>query len=427
MMALEHTWSPEYQPASSDNTYRLLVGVLFVTAFFTLHINVIPALPGEYQPVLFFLLAALLFVNHFRHLPYFPVVAVLACLTVAFVINAFLGRVDLWTLVRCVVGPLFALVGAALIKDAPLGAFRAVLYGHAVFIVVAILAPDLLGTLTEETGFRGGLTGFLASEPSYAALNLAGVFALWSLRDARVISSKDGLLCIFALLFTQSVTGVFFAALFLLQFISAKELPASKAIALCVVVFLAGFVFPNLENYEESDYLTEKFLNTLNLLGRGASEGDLYTFLEINTSASWRVLTNVVASTGLLHAPFGTGTAEVDYLLSNFTLPPSITALMYRNEVFYSLERGVVAATPVFNYITFGGFIAFVPLAVFLYFSMQRIARNAPTKTVAVVCLSYLLVGALWQTALTSPTWWFLLGAGFWYLPSQAHVPRRAP
>jgi hypothetical protein len=405
--------------------YAVAAGILFVLGFLTLHIRLIPIPAGEYQPVLFLVLVAAVLVNTRQRLPLQPTMWLYFGLLVATTINAISGNVDIMAFVRCAIGPLIGLAGIAIVKDVPSIAFRTVIYIHALIAMFGISAPEITVNVLEQLGIRGtqyygGWNAFLASEPSYAALNLMGLYACYGVRDPKVLSSWISIFCAVILALTQSVTGLLFAAILLFCY----SISHRRAIQILLAMLLVSLLSLRFIAINEDGGVGERLQIMLNAVRSSYDAADLLLLFDLEPSAAWRVVSNGLAAIGLIYRPLGTGGLRVDYVIDELR-DPLLGQLVSQSEVYSTLDQGIVAATPLFNYITFGGLIALIPLIFYLRRCVVNLTKAATISVpVQIVCLSYIGIGVLWQTALTSPFWWILAGAGVSLLAGPSVHPR---
>jgi hypothetical protein len=397
----------------SDSAIRALLGLLFVAAFFTLHIRLFP-LDAEYQPVLFLLLGIVVAIAGLQGISILNPLLVVGGLMAAGVWHAAHGALDIEALVRCMIGPFFAGIGPLLVRYIPREAFAALVYVHVLIAVGGIFATDQTVDILMRFGLRGAQYGwntFMASEPSYAALNLVYVVALFALKDQRILSGHLGMLSALILLATTSITGMVFGSLLLAIWVLAdwKGISGiSKLVGLVVVLVALAFlplgIGEKLQQVGARLGVISGSLVSLDVLGLFGGE----------PSGAWRILTNGLAAVGIAYAPIGTGGLGLETV---FQMPlegtsSALIGVILASEVFVGLQTDFIAATPLFNYATFGGLLATIPLLVYVIAAVYRVSRATVDVPCKLLFVFSVLCGLVWQSALTSPGWWLVVGAG---------------
>jgi hypothetical protein len=397
-----------------DTQVRLIFGLLFVFAFLTLHVGLAPALTAEYQPVVFVILGLLLIANYLRELAAVTPFMLIAGLLLASIWHAVSGNLDISALVRCLVGPFFVVVGPLLVRVIPREALTAIVYAHVLIVVCGIVAPDATAEILRQLGLRGAQSGwntFLASEPSYAALNLVGVIALFSIRYENIISGHLGLLSGIALLATMSITGVVFGALVLLLWVWGRKggvVGLARFLALGV-----GLGVLSLLPLEVADGI-QRIQSRIGIISEGLATLDPVALFAGEASGAWRLLSNTLAALGLAYAPFGIGELGLDAMIQRPVegAASTLIGIILVSEVYTGLQTDFVAATPLFNYLTFGGVLTAIPLLLLAAVAVTNVFRARLDWSCKGLFLLVVACGLFWQTALTSPAWWLLLGVG---------------
>lgn len=397
----------------SDAAIRSFIGWGFVAAFLTLHINFLPV-DAEYQPLLFVLLGLVLFITGRRDVLIAGPIVVGSCLLVAGVWHGVHGALEVSALIRCMVGPVFACVGLLIVRFVPIAALQAVVYVHVLIAILGIVASDVTVEFLLALGLRGAQYGwysFLASEPSYAALNLVSFLALFSVKDEKVLTGHIGLFSGLVLLSTMSLTGMVFGVVVILVWAVANVRSGIGSAGLVASVLVAGLLLV-LSNGGGGK--AEVVGGRVTVILESIRALDFLSLFSGETSGAWRFLSNGLALVGLAYAPFGTGGVSLEAVFERSLegVSSGLVGVILASDVYAGLQNNFVAATPLFNYMTFGGFLAALPLFVLVVVAAVRVTRKDIGLGSKVLFLACLVCGLIWQTSLTSPGWWFLVGAG---------------
>jgi hypothetical protein len=409
----------------SDASIRSFIGWGFVAAFLTLHISFLPV-DAEYQPLLFILLGLVLFIAGRREVSLAGPIIVGSCLLVAGVLHGVRGALDVSALIRCMLGPVFSCVGLLIIRYVPIVSLQAVVYVHVFIAFLGIIASGVTVEFLLALGLRGAQYGwntFLASEPSYAALNLVSFLALFSVKDEKVLTGHVGLLSGLVLFSTMSLTGMVFGVVVILIWAMSNVRSGFGAVGLVGLVLIAGFLVM-ISNGGGGK--PEVVGARLTVILESIRALDFLSLFSGETSGAWRFLSNGLALVGLTYAPFGTGSVALEAVFERSLegVSSGLVGVILASDVYAGLQNNFVAATPFFNYITFGGFLAAVPLFGLVVVSAVRVSRKDIGLGSKVLFLACLVCGLVWQASLTSPGWWFLVGVGAQVVGSRKIAPR---
>lgn len=390
-----------------------LWGAGFVAAFFTMHLPLLPFFGGEYQPLLFIFLVLLVLMvtGNIGREVVFPVFGLMFTLFGVSLWHAIQGSLDIISLIRCSIGLLFVIGAPALIAQVPFGAFRLIVWIHFLFAIFGLLYAEGAAAIVNALGLRGssyydGWNAFFASEPSYAALNLAAVIAVTKLKVSVEGQSKEGdwlfLMGIFVLLLTNSLTGLVFAILMIWSWIRK----ATKNVVKSFLIVITGFAVLAILYAEEM--ANSRMGGVEEAIEAALNTGSLLPFLFIDESGSWRILVNIGGVLSSFFYPLGTGSVELQNVIFD-VIPGDLFDYMLRSTVYQRAIYGFNAQVPLGNYAVFGGLLPLTALLFIVWSAIRSVIRYCDKEArFFVVC--YLLIGLLWQSALTAPGWWLILG-----------------
>lgn len=391
----------------------------FLAAFFTMNLPLFPGLGGEYQPILFVLLVllALIVTGNIRREVALPVFGLALSLLGVSLWHAIQQSLNVIDLIRCSVGLLFVLGAPALIAQVPLGAFRLIVWVHVLFAIFGLIYPEGAAGVVTALGLRGALyyggwNAFFASEPSYAALNLAAVIAIATLKasmeETREKRDWVPLMGAIVILLTQSVTGLMIAAILIWAWAGAKI-----KFSFFRFVLIASFGFVLLLTALQWEYVDAVMDSRIgNALEAGAAvfkEGSLLPFFLLEPSGAWRLLSNLTGLSVAFHYFLGIGSLALQNVVTE-TAPTAIANFILSSELYDLLGGEFNAQIPLANYAVFGGLLPSVGLLLLSSFAMRRAVRFNTTTGSRLFVVIYILIGLLWQGALTAPGWWLLMG-----------------
>jgi hypothetical protein len=399
-------------------------GLGFIVAYFTVHIRIVPGLPGEYQPV------AMLFLGLFALLvrpvssPGFFSWGLLfgLALLIPLVWHIDRGTLQITALVRCFAGLAFLSCAPALIAMVPLQAFNAIILIHASFAVWGLIWPAPLVAVLGHLGLRGvdyydGWNAYLASEPSYAVLDLAGIVALIQFRrhTSSIQARCDWMLVIaaFVMLMSRSVTGVGFALIFVIGFVinylSLRRLV--RLVASGLIVLFTSLVFlrysPDLEG--------SRLHAALVAVSEAWDAQSVTLLFSMEPSGAWRFLTNLTGFMACWYYPLGIGSLDLQNVILQI-VPAELAELIAISMSYSGAQTAFNAQVPIANIALFGGGLPVAALLAIFAVAITRVFRM-PSRTGIWLVMCYVLVAFLWQSSLTAPGLWLVLGGALTWRP----------
>lgn len=406
---------------SSTVNLSLLWGGGFLVAFFTMNLSLIPALGGEYQPILFVMLLILALkesgkVHRDLFLPVLALTLTLMGISAWHVINQ---SFDLNSFIRCSVGLFFVLAAPELMKQIPIWALRGVIWIHFLFAILGLIYPAGAVGIVAALGLRGinyydGWNAFFASEPSYAAINLVGVIALFRLKVGVKDQSKKNnwilVMGIFILILTKSITGLIFTTVLICSL--ANTIGITKKIGLVKLLLVSSIVLGVLSVLLLMIYSDGKAGSRINEFSGSIVEifknrSFMYFFL-MEPSGAWRLLANMGGFLSAFYHPLGIGSLSLQNVI--FEVAPENLIDFIRHSLQFASTDDFSAQIPLSNYGLFGGFLPLIGLALLSYLAIHRTAKCNINSGSRFLVISYIFIGLLWQCALTAPGWWFVLG-----------------
>jgi hypothetical protein len=408
---------PAESPRLRLHLGELFWGLGFLAAFFSIHVKLVPGITGEYQPFGMLLLGLLAVAARPRLSPRFGValMAFAVALAVPVCWHLSKGSLDRSALIRCVAGLAFLACAPATLAVVPMWAFRAVIGIHAAMAACGLLWPAPLVALITFLGLRGaeyygGWNAYLASEPSYAVLNVSGAMALLLLKQAACGSRPThGWLLVAAavLMLTKAVTGFVFGLIFLvgfaLHFLDFRRLLRFAGI-LVIAAILTILVFKNTSRLEGTR-LNAAFLAVV----ESVEERSFERLLRQESSGSWRFFANYCGIRASFVYPMGIGNVGLHNVVYSVA-PPDWVHIIEVSLRYSGFEDNFNAQVPLVNIALFGGQLPAAALLTLFGVALWR-ACQLLDKSARWVVVCYLLVGLLWQSALTAPGLWLALGA----------------
>jgi hypothetical protein len=408
---------PAESPRLRLHLGELFWGLGFLAAFFTIHVKLLPGITGEYQPFGMLLIGLLAVAARPRLSPRFGValMAFAVALAVPVCWHLSKGSLDRSALIRCVAGLAFLGCAPATLAVVPLWAFRAVIGIHVAMAVCGLLWPAPLVALITFLGIRGadyygGWNAYLASEPSYAVLNLCGVMVLQLLKQAACGSRPaPGWLLVAAavLMLTKAVTGFAFGLMFLagfaLHFLDVRRLLRLAGV-LAIAAILTILVFKKTSRLEGTR-LNAAFLAVV----EAVEERSVERLLSLESSGAWRFFANYGGIRAGFVYPMGIGNIGLHNVMFD-VVPPDWVRIIEVSLRYSGFEDNFNAQVPLANIALFGGLLPAAVLLTLFGFALWR-AFQLLDKSARWVVVCYLLVGLLWQSALTAPGLWLALGA----------------
>lgn len=410
--------------AQKNKTVAAIFDLGFLLAFLTLNISLIPGLSGEYQPIIFLIisLCAVFLVENAGKSLWLIFLGIIFSLVLSTLIGYAAETQSANATVRCLIGPVFILCSYPLLSLISVRVLKLVIWVHLVFAGFGLVIPNVVINVIGALGLRGvnyydGWNAFFSSEPSYAAINLAAIIAIMMIKTAdvsKVMDSKNHdsirfytLAAAVIMLLTKSVTGVFFA--FLLFWVLFKRggngnAKANAMARLLVILVCVGVCLAYWFGKDEKNRVT-RFLD---VLFSDSLDGSLFNVLSTEQSGAWRLIANIAGFSTVVKYPFGLADVSL-YGRINELLPTYFADLAEKSNVYLSASGEIYPQTVVASYAMYGGVPALLILSlIVLYSTYSAVLRfDAGSK---VYLVFYILIGVLWQSALTAPGWWLVIG-----------------
>lgn len=380
--------------------------LIFVFSFLTLNLEIFPG--GEYQPIGFIFLIGLLAIR-FGGLRRSPMRASCSLLFLALLI--FLVRqINFPDLARILAICIFLGAGSLLVLLVDKSVMRVILSAHLIVLGFGLILPGLVIEVLGRFFPRGvsyysGFNAFFSSEPSYAALNLFGVYILYRLNIKRYSTNYTAgwidLGVVLCLMSTFSVTGIILALCVIFDYIfSSSNSRAKYVLKLAIVpvfcfigIFYLGEILVSSERLSSFVY----FLSTIDV------SDFLLSWTLLEPSSSTRFISNASAVVEGVTSVIGTGTFSL--LGPEFVHYPAWLRLAFDS-------NGIVAAgsspqTPVAGLILFGGVFGII-FALFLLARTFSSINRFPGGS-KMLFVFFLVICAFWQAAVTYPFFWVFI------------------
>lgn len=403
----------------------------FALAFITMNVPLLPGLGGEYQPLLFALLAvvALARVPVIERSLLFHTLLLSGSLLLMALWHALSQTLDQISFVRCNVGVVFLICAGPLLMRLTAQGLVALIWGHIIFALLGLALPDAAKSIVGVLGLRGldyyeGWNAFTASEPSYAALNISALTALLMVKDgsSSIVPRRTATILGVALVLicTKSVTGLALAILHLapLLFSMLRKLLAHRLLVILALMVLVTFIVASLRTGVVGDENMSRVGNAIATVFEVFRAGSLLPFFLIEPSGAWRLLTNFGGVMTAFNFPAGTGALSLHEVIFS-VLPSQYAEFVESSSVFVVLDGEFAAQTPLANIAVFGGLLPTVVLLA-LGFRAVKHSLSAISLEAKVIVAGYLLVGLFWQGTLTAPGWWLVVGAVMTFQSSRA-------
>lgn len=396
---------------------ELLLSSLLLLGFLTVNLEVLPM--GEYQPIILMALAMVAFLQDGK-LSFRLMLLAAMLLLMAAIGLAFGTTTDLASALKIFVLISYILFGWRLIPLCNLWVMRWVVILLFFVIICGLLASSptraILGIFFPRgTLYYYGFNSFFSSEPSYASLNLFGLYIMYLLsRSTDKIKDGEGFLfAIIAILLvaTMSITGIIFAMLILMnQFIMHGGKSIKSKITIYVLILFTFSAVAAYVMFKENSRLGVFFNFALS-----AFDGDfLANWLLLEPSSVVRFISNAAGWYEGIGSYFGTGTF-------GFAGPSSQIYPDWLSSAFRSIDiidKGSSAQTPFFNIVLYGGYIGlFFYFIIFLFIFKPLIALPREFR---MLVIAFLLICSLWQAAITYPFYWLVIS----YLIHQGYMKR---
>lgn len=396
---------------------ELLLSSLLLFGFLTVNFEVLPM--GEYQPIVLMGLAIMAFLQDGK-LSFRLMLAAAVLLLMSAIGLAFGATTDLASALKIFVLISYILFGWRLVPFCNSWVMRWVVILLFFVIVCGLLAPSptraVLGVFFPRGAiYYYGFNSFFSSEPSYASLNLFGLYIMYLLNRAEdKLKDEEGIL--FALISillvaTLSITGIIFAMLILLnQFLMYGGRSRKSKIIIYALMIMTCFGVTAFIMFKENSRLGIFFNFALS-----AFDGDfLANWLLLEPSSVVRFVSNAAGWYEGIGSHFGTGTF-------GFAGPSSTVYPDWLSSAFRSIDiidKGSSAQTPFFNIILYGGYVGL--LFYFIIFIFVFKPLTALPREFRLLVVAFLLICSLWQAAITYPFYWLIIS----YLIHQGYVKK---
>lgn len=396
---------------------ELLLSSLLLLGFLTVNLEVLPM--GEYQPIILMALAMVAFLQDGK-LSFRLMLLAAMLLLMAAIGMAFGATTDLASALKIFVLISYILFGWRLIPLCNFWVMRWIVILLFLVIICGLIASSptraVLGVFFPRGAiYYYGFNSFFSSEPSYASLNLFGLYIMYLLnRSSDKIKDGEGFLfALIAVLLvaTLSITGIIFSILILMnQFIMHGGKSLKSKITIYALMILTFSAVAASVMFKENSRLGI-FLN----FALSAFDGDfLANWLLLEPSSVVRFISNAAGWYEGIGSYFGTGTF-------GFAGPSSKIYPDWLSSAFRSidmLDKGSSAQTPFFNIVLYGGYIGlFFYFIIFLFIFKPLIALPREFR---MLVIAFLLICSLWQAAITYPFYWLVIS----YLIHQGYVKK---
>ena len=396
---------------------ELLLSSLLLFGFLTVNFEVLPM--GEYQPIVLMILAIMAFLQDGK-LSFRLMLAAAVLLLMAAIGLAFGATTDLASALKIFVLISYILFGWRLIPFCNLWVMRWVVILLFFVIVCGLLASSptraVLGVFFPRGAvYYYGFNSFFSSEPSYASLNLFGLYIMYLLNrsEDKIIDEEGFLFALIAILLvaTLSITGIIFAMLILLnQFLMHGGKSRKSKIIIYVLMILTCSGVAAFIMFKENSRLGVFFNFALS-----AFDGDfLANRLLLEPSSVVRFVSNAAGWYEGIGSHFGTGTF-------GFAGPSSKIYPDWLSSAFRSIDiidKGSSAQTPFFNIVLYGGYIGLLFYFIIFLFILKPLI--ALPREFRMLVIAFLLICSLWQAAITYPFYWLVIS----YLVHQGYVKK---
>lgn len=387
---------------------ELLTSSMLLLGFLTVNIEILPI--GEYQPIILMGLAiASVFQDGKMS---FRLVLIAQALLIMAVIGIFFNsQNDFVSTLKIFVIATYLLFGWRLVEYCNWWVLRAVIFLSLAVIFLGIFTPSIITAVLGIFFPRGivyymGFNSFFTPEPSYASLNLFGLYVMYLIRNAGRESSASvnqgiiSLLVALILISTFSVTGVVFAAIIAMNalFIYANKSRRKKIISLGFMIFaIVAIVIA-------SSLLENTRIGRVVYFIASAFDGNfLVNWLLLEPSSVVRFISNAAGWYDGLGRIFGTGNFSFSGG-SSANYPAWLANAFDHTDI---IGEGSSSQTPFFNIILHSGYLG---LAFFgmIFILILRNLISLPRNIIFLV-IQFLLICSFWQAALTYPFYWIVL------------------
>ncbi len=416
---------------SGKKYINLVAGLLFLASVLTSNLRLPFGLQGEYNPIaaLALSLFCFFFDDNRRHRKAVIASWIVVPITATIVFHLFMEGVDWSSVMKLLVGPIFLISGSSVLRFVPFKSYLVVLYLFLLYLVVGLVDSGFAVKIALMFNDRGSLyyqgwNSFFSSEPSYAAISVAMVGCLSLMKVGSKIRIEHLVIVISILLSTACLTGYLFAILFLAHLLIINNKLFAFRISILAITFESVIASDWVSSFTVNNRVETIFTAIeVSLSGRAFE-----SFILLEPSSGWRIMTNLVGLFSLPHFPIGTGSTKIqDLVLQVFSIE-------YQNiwsQLLRVIEVGEVffPQTVLANYFVFGGWPMGIGLLSVIFFTLYQFWLIGKINfRVNAVALSFMLSGIFWQSALTSPGWWWLCGifaVGADVASRKANLPNR--
>ncbi len=397
---------------------EFLIGILFFLGFLTINMPLVGS--SEYQPILLLVLSvALLFFGKDLSWQIVIITGVLFInLLLITLFHEIVGTLVLMDFIRMLIGPVFMLAGFLLLKRVPISTFKFLIVFHGFFLVFGLLFPEVAQAVLERIGLRGanyygGWNSYFSSEPSYFAMNFSGLIAclyIKSLQLNQKISLVWLIIGVILLFSTASVTGMVSAMV--LMVVVLKSFKHGIKLLFYGIAFMMVIGISVGEN--ASVHRLHSIYQAVSSEAQGGLPWLLFEINEVEPSGMWRPLVNVAGINMLTVAPLGFGdlnlSEKMNIILTDY---PFLADLIISNDTF-ELMATFAAQSILSLYVLYGGLLLGMMICCILVVALINVKlchKNEGMVELRFFVVYYLILGFVWQSALTNPFWWIILGA----------------
>lgn len=395
-----------YDAVSPERSSRFLTTVA-VLAFLSLNAAILPG--GEYQPALYLLIGLVLLLKG-AVLELKIVYILIAFFVIALCSGIANSYVDGAAWLKLLTVGILLLTGKRLLVIFTPAALKVICTLHLLLFCAWIVSPSISSAIMGLINPRGltyyfGFNSYFASEPSYAALNIFGVYLLTKInlyvRSGDTSRSRWEFLVPAVLMSTFSLTGFLMGMLTLVFVIrnSPRKVPMLVKVIVAAILLYAPVL--------AAEY-SQRFSTFFYFVTEIDFQNFLYTWATIEPSSSTRFIANMAAFYEGMTGVVGRGT---------FSLagPGLIEYPKWLSDIFRIngiLDEGSSAQTPLANMVLFLG----IPGLALMIAMIWRAILNLRVleRPLALLTLAFICICTLWQAAFTYPFYWIVLCAPGW-------------
>jgi len=384
-----------------------LMTTVSVLAFLSLNAAILPG--GEYQPILYLLIGIVLFLK--GGVLELKVLFTLAAFFVLALASGIANNyIDGAAWLKLVTISVLLLTGKRMLVIFTPSALKAICILHLLLFLAWAVSPAISSAIMGMINPRGltyyfGFNAYFASEPSYAALNIFGVYLLTKInmyiRYGDNSRSPWEFLVPAVLMSTLSLTG-FMMGILTLVFImrlSQRRVPIPLKVAVGALLLYAPVL--------AAEY-SQRFSTFFYFISEVDLQNFVYTWATIEPSSSTRFIANMAAFYEGMSGLVGRGTF-------NLAGPSMMTYPIWLADVFRLtgiLEEGSSAQTPFANLVLFLGVPGLLLMVAMIVSTISKL--RVLERPLCFLVLAFLCICTLWQAALTYPFYWIVLSAPGW-------------